>query len=242
MKQNDVLDYGVIIEKVGTGVLVIDSCCFVNNRAIGNALVNVYAEDLSETFSLSNFGADNSVEYLSTTGLECEFLALVEPNNQLFPTTACIEFDADECAITSGVTPTAAPTDVDGPTSAPTPVTAPIMSSDDMPTMRSVDMPTIMSGSADMPTVETHMPSLQPAGRFPVQGPTPLPVESPTLVYSPALTPSLITPSMFTPSIFTPPIVVSPVQVSSPSGSSAPVNEPIGRSVSRWGELRVHTI
>lgn len=233
-------------------MLIIDSCCFINNRAIGNALVNVYAEDLSQTSSLNNFGADNSVEYLSTTGLECEFIALVDPNTEFFPSTACIDFDADECAIAGGVTPTMAPTAVSVPTSGPTSVTlAPIMSSE--------DMPTILSGSEDMPNVDMHAPNHSPtqgptplpdesptvvnsptspaqgptplpvesptlvSPTSPTQGPTPLPVDSPTLVYSPALTPSQITPSMiaFTPS-FNSPSFSKPSIVASPVQASSP--------------------
>ena len=229
-------------------MLIIDSCCFINNRAIGNALVNVYADDLAEISSFNIFGADNSVEYLSTTGLECDFIALVDPTNQFFPTTACINFDSVVCAIPVGGTPTFAPSDDTptsspeiSPTAGPTPISlAPIMGSE--------DMPTILSGSEDMPTIDTQIPSHSPA-----EGPTSFPMESPTLVYSPALTPSQITPSLITPSIFTPSffppsfftpsVVVSPVQVSSPSGSSAPFDEAIGQPVpvSRLWKFRVST-
>lgn len=100
--KNDAELYGVIVESFGIGPLEIESSCFVNNSAYGNALVATYGLEMG-TFT-NNFGEGNNVTWL--TEIECIFAALVDSADPSFPNLACSEFDATTCLRNSS-TPTA---------------------------------------------------------------------------------------------------------------------------------------
>ena len=92
--QNDAFSYGIIVENFGNGSLTFNSTCWVENRAYGNGLVASYGTEVPNV--TNDYGSKNEVEYLSA--LECEFVALVDGNDQSFPNLACADFSADTCS------------------------------------------------------------------------------------------------------------------------------------------------
>ena len=112
--QHDAGGYGYIIENYDDAPLTFTNTCFVNNSAVGNALVNVYGQLPTVE---NTYGSDNTVQYL--TEIECEFTAQVDVEPP-FNTLACADFDATTCAFVID-TPTDVPETTPAPQSAGTP-------------------------------------------------------------------------------------------------------------------------
>jgi hypothetical protein len=108
-----------MVENFGNGALAFNSTCWVQNKAHGNGLVAAYSAELPQVSN--DFGYDNEVVYLAA--LECEFVALVDGNDQTFPNIACADFEAETCALaTEG--PTTAPSEMTQETVIPTAATS----------------------------------------------------------------------------------------------------------------------
>ena len=127
--------------------MAINSSCFINNKAYGNALVATYGDELGTM--TNNYGLNNTVVW--TTDLECTFAALVDAT---YSTVECSEFDATTCARR----PALPPSPVLQPTSVPSP-TAANLTDAPAPSPRPFTSPI----AAPTPATDTPTPVSQPS-------------------------------------------------------------------------------